>query len=241
MKKWAIQLIGHELDLQYLLDKQKDQEWSITKDNDEYYLSSITFTDLENDTEVESEGVNILKTLNGSALLANSKYKPVVQGHTCILDENGKRIKRFIYAKGSARLSVGGSAILSGGEDAPRSNSVHSRFNLANTNPNFSDAIAIFGKGKENLTWADLYKIQEIITDSGKITEVLASCQVSENTFKNFKLNCNSHESAGEESRHHIYKLTKDNPKFKIDIISKSEAYDLVRTLLLKWEGILNS
>jgi hypothetical protein len=97
----------------------------------------------------------------------------------------------------------------------------------------------IFGNGKKNLTWGDLYKIQEIISDSGDINKILVKCKISKKDFKNFKLNCNSHVSAGEESRHHLDELTGNNPEFKIKFITKSEAYYLVRNLLVNWAEIL--
>jgi len=228
MKKWSIKLLGHELDLDYLYDNQTHPAYSIVKDEEDYYIESPDFNNIEDYNQVKDLGTVIIQKINGVATVVKSKYEPIKLEVVCETDENGNIIKRYIETgKSVLILGITSSGTLSSGEDVNEEyDPIQIIFSLMENNEYFLDALIIFGKGK---SWFDLYKIGEIIKKSKRRTEILDACNINLNEFENFMKNCNYY-------RH--YQQKADKPKFKI--ISRSKACGLIRNMLKKWAELLS-
>ena len=226
MKKWAIKLIGHKFDLEFLFENQAHPAYSIVKIEEEYYIESPDFNDIEDYNEVKDFGTAIIEKINGVAAVVNSKYEPVKLDFVSETDENGNRIKRYFeIGLSKIRLSFTSNAAISDGVDVhEKKDLIQSNYSWIENNEYLFDATIMFGKGKENLSWFDLYMIGEMIDKSNCRTEVLKACNMSKEEVDNFMANCNYY-------RHYHKKA--DKPEFTI--ISKSEAFGKLRRMLKKW------
>lgn len=237
MNKWGVEIKGHQFDIEYLNENQDSESWFIAKEGDMYNLESLKFKDILSDEEVMVKASKLMTQINGLAKIMNPDFRPVELGDVYRLDENNrktvfKHVKselRFRSSLGVEKFSVAKGKL----EEIPiEKPDLFEPYNaLSDMNELVENALIIFSKSK--LSWGDLYNIQEIIADSGYISEVLEKCGISKSELSKFKQTSQSFEAVGEEARHRKKKFTKpDNP------MSKIEAGNLIRKLLTKWINI---
>lgn len=245
MKKWAIQLSGHQYDLEFLDQNHYSPDWSIVIDNKEYFLVSSTFNLMTDKDEVKKEAEKLIRSINGNAMLANNDYKPVVFAGISKFDKQGNRVYKYIEITEKIRM-IDGVDVYNEGEskndDTKESKLMKSYSIIAENNDYFSNAIDILGKGKEHLEYGDLYNILDLLEDSRDKKRVFEKFDPGfAKEISDLSLICQSYKAAGEEARHRKSSFDKKFDESKIVPKDKAEYIELIRRLLAKWAEILDS
>ncbi len=236
MKKWQIQITGHAYDLEDVYENQNSASWSVVEDNEEFFLQSKVFYELEDADEVREAARRIISLINGSAKLKISGFRPIEIGNVYYIDEEGKRLifvkfQESISAR--SRLKTEANVIGSNGSEVMQENElpdlIEPTFSLAVSDPNVSDALRLYASIE--LNWADLYKIYEIIRDDvGGSQQLFDREYVLKKELRNFSHTAQHPGAIGDDARH--ARIASEVPANPISLV---EANLLISTLLNKW------
>jgi len=232
MKKWQVLLKGHRYDLESLKNIiQDNQDFSIVKDGDDYYIESVKFKGLEDSIIVADKAIEILRLPNGLAKLVVTDYKTVKLGLVTELDDQLNR-NSYIHPPfiNSIARAYPPTVIQEGRDKTYLKEEIN--FKVISGNTDLSEAVSIYSH--EDLSWSDLYKIYEIIKNSGSNKELLRTCNISKKDISRFTQTSQNPDLIGEEARH--ARFAGEKPKHPMIY---DEAYKLISALLRKWIELL--
>ena len=232
--KWKIQLVGDDFDLKELEKSfSNSSNYSITKENDGYYLSSSEFDSCKEIEEIKNKLRNILDVLNGAKILAIGGNKPLECGSIVKEKSNGTR-EIFVELSDTFTLRDSVSIIMkdSAGkiiDEVHPADEVPKWLTYGLRDEKLKRALRIYGK--ERHTWVGLYKIYEIVEDAlGEMQNLIEQGWASKSSIRRFKHTANSPDVIGDGARHG--KQITNGPKKPMSI---SEARSLIETLLIRW------
>jgi len=199
MKAW---LMGHEFDLQYLADLLPSGSTRVTKEDGDFFLSSVELDDLLPGAYLHEVAGKLLTRANGLARVQNPGFQPVRLSGRYTDDERGHAVLGGSSIVIRAHIQASGSVLRSDGEArqpmvpfGPR------RLALATSSQNVDEALAVMGQ-IDPLDWTDLYKVFEIVCDDarpGSITRLGWATRVEVDAFR---ASANRPDVSGTAARH---------------------------------------
>jgi hypothetical protein len=227
MKKYLIQLIGENIDIEDLSDGLRASKWKIIKDSESYYLTSEILNSKSETNEIMSTAKEFIDIINGSAKVIHRNHKRVTTGSLTTIDENGnKSVDVFISASIESRSRLRATLTLVNDENIEnRPTTIENWIDKAFLHKPIRDALYFFNE----LTWWNLYKIYEIIKfDVGGGNKIYKYQE--KNKIKHFTQTSQSREAIGDSARHatEIYKAPKKP-------LTLNEAHTIIRILFENW------
>ena len=194
-------LTGDKLDLAYLATALPVGDAQVVHDGDRFYLTSVEVDNVA-DTQVPEFARNLIARINGIGRLQNANFTPV-EFSDVYEDDSGVTV---VGATATFRVRVHMTAEVlvrdSDGNVIPqRKPPGPSRLALAATNRDVAEVLQILGQ-PDPPNFAELYKIDEIIKSSGRLTAVMQSAEVSDNERRLFKQTADHQDASGADSRH---------------------------------------
>jgi hypothetical protein len=227
MKAW---LEGHEFDLEDLARLLPTDDVRVIKEGDGFYL---TAAELDNPTpgrafhEVAEE---LLVRVNGVGRLMRDGFAPVaLKGHY-EQDGNVSVVLSTATVRLRAHISATATVYDSDGNPVPQPPLASPAYiALAAQNPDVAEVLEIMGR-PDPLSFADLYKVYEIIKHSGALNPAMNSAGVSEATTRLFTRTANHPEASGDAARH---ARSRDQPPARP--MTLDEARAMLRSLASAW------
>jgi hypothetical protein len=225
--KWLVLLDVKKSDFDNLSNLlRSSDEFSLSTENSEYYLTSSHWESLTNLSAVHSEATKTLQDISAVAMIHFTGFPLLKPDIICEVDEEGKR-KRWVAL--SATISVDSSSFsiqLEGGQDIIRNLEFESWMKLAEEDEIVKNVFRQITDFEHN--WINLYKVYEIVNkDAGKKKIEL---WITKKKISQFTHTANSQSAIGDDARHGVD--LNDPPK---EPMSLSEADALIMTLLQKW------
>lgn len=196
------QLDGHQLDLKCLAELFPDGDIKVVKTEEGFFLEAIALDGLFPELgRMQDKATTMLKRLNGVARLQNADFRPIRLLDCYVNDYPGSRhiaigVTDEAPARDTAIVAMNG--VIAESEAAgPRD------LDLASSNPNVDELLALFGSADE-LSWNKLYKAYEIIRDdigSGQ-KGLIATEWVTKDELSTFTGTANNPAASGAEARH---------------------------------------
>ena len=228
--KWSVNIIGDKSILQTLCDAGTNNDFFVTKENDEFVLKSNAFEKHTSHTDVNKIALDYVETLNGILFLRYNIPSALKTGGLTRLNDKGGRDIFIMLETGRLELRGYEPTIIitkSNGETIVNSpgQEILERLIKAKTN---EKAIKIF-RLVHNGDWeyADIYKIIEIL-----LAEKGDSLfdWVSKEKIKLLKRTANHYKAIGDKARHGI--VSTDPPPKPMDI---EEARAITKSLIVKY------
>ena len=99
MPEWLVRLIGHEFELEELVDHFTSADRNVKKDEDGYYLRSSDFNTMTDPSAVRARALEILGYMNGAMKLhSGDSYRPVETDMVTRVDEKGARHHHIVVS-----------------------------------------------------------------------------------------------------------------------------------------------
>jgi len=205
---------------------RSSDEFSLIRENSEYYLTSSHWESLTNESDVYCEATKRLQYISAVARIQFTDFPLLKPDMIYEVDEEGKRHERRAL---SATINVGSSCSVSiqleGGQDIIPILEFESWMKLAEEDETVKNVFRQITEFDRN--WINLYKVYEIVNkDAGK----KKIQQWTKDKIGDFKRTANSQKAIGDDARHGV----DDNDPQK-EPMSLSEAKALIMTLLQKW------
>ncbi len=229
--KWLVLLDVKKSDFDNLSNLlRSSDEFSLSTENSEYYLTSSHGESLTNLSAVHSEATKILQDISDVAMIHFTGFPLLKPDIICEVDEEGKRHKRVALSATIMLPPPSFSIKLEGGQDIIPILEFESWMKLAEEDKIVKDVFRQFREFDHN--WINLYKIYEIVEkDAGKINKIHRIEQwITKKKIRDFKQTANSKRAIGDDARHGVD--DNDPPK---EPMSLSEADALIRNLLKQW------
>jgi hypothetical protein len=202
-------------------------ELCVIKEENQYYLKSTSFNQLNNADEVRSKAEEILSLINGASRSILGTRKPILLDSVIKITDDGKKQKNFFE---SVEVTVRSTftAIVDGAE-VHQAEPIPDWIKIAQSNENVAKVLRLLSKG--DYDWVNLYRIFEVIEgDVGGISQIIQEAWATEPAIKRFKHTANSVGAIGDDARHG--KETTQPPKNPMTI---SETKSLIETILHNW------
>lgn len=229
-------LDGHEFDLEALARHFDRGDVRVTRDDRGYYLTAPAFDLVSADAgELMNTAQATVRAANGVVRALVTEFRPVrVTGHFDGQSADGRGINHQVVVPDGidARSMVGTPTVSVGGVVAqPPPSPAPDYLQLAQTNPDLQDALALLGKGVDGLDWFDLWKVWEIVRDNvGGFNAVVAQNWVLQADLAAFKPSSNDPALSGDAARHARHT---GPPPAKV--LSVEQGRELIRQLVAAW------
>ena len=223
MKKVLAELIGDKLDIEDLQSGLSSINWTITKDEDKYYLNSELLDELSDNREIVSKAGEFLDIINGGANVLYSNHERVKVGNLKIIKDNGAN---HVLITGTARIKLKSrlreTLTTNTENDQPI---IETWLDKSQTNQDIRDVLHFFNE----ITWWNLYKIFEIIRDDAGGQKGLYKL-ADRNELKHFSQAAQSRELLGDKARH-------ASKKYKAPLVDLTidQGTDIIARLFRNW------
>ena len=104
MPEWRVQLQGNTLDLQELNEILSDQDPSIIQENNEFFVTSKAWDQLQEGAQVLENAKRLVGLLDNAAYIHFRNSSPISIGYIVRIDDDGQR-RRMVY--GEANIILG--------------------------------------------------------------------------------------------------------------------------------------
>lgn len=232
MAEWLVKLIGEKSDLEYLCTLHPS-DWSVTREEDSYYMRSSCLDLTAQDESVYESATRILDLANGVARLFYPNFQLIKVDQIRRKKDDGT-LTQYINSSGiSSQEAVGISSIA---ESANKESTTHLNIaeewlQIADQEERVARALVLYGGLEHN--WRNLYIVLEVIMDDSDSWNELKRNKTIANLntrVKNFKGTANCFGVLGAAARH-----AQERCKPPKTIISLSEAQSLIRDILHEW------
>lgn len=225
-KAW---LEGDERDLRTLTDLFSTGDVRVVRqeDTDSYYLS-VPDADSSPDEGRFDRALKLIERVNGLARVYCASYHPAkLTGK--YTDSNGENC-HFIALAGIPSASAVGTPTIYHADNPPtdRPSPWPNRLALSDSNKDVAEVLSILGQ-PEPLSWADLYKVHEIVRESIEPKKIHDLGWADKTTDSAFAASANLPGVSGPEARH---ARKKGDPKHTMTI-DLARAY--ISDLVAKW------
>lgn len=223
VKAW---LTGHEFDLEYLVDLLPSRDVRVVKEGDQFYLTS-TALDAAGDDAASGYDIaqRLLTQICGMARARDPDFKNVkLTGRY----QDGEQTHVVgLAATLEIRAQIRGAGVVAG-DDVPPPPRGARYLSIAGANRDVAEVLEIMSA--ERLNWTDLYKIYEIIQDSGMLETVTQTACMSNRDITRFTRTANHQEASGAEARH--ARLSQEPPSNPMTI---EQARGMIGRLVTAW------
>jgi hypothetical protein len=225
--EWIVCIKGDEFDLQELSKSLTSPELCLIKEENEYYLKSTSFNQLNNAGEVKSKAEEILSLINGASKLALGTRKPLIIDSVIKITDDDKRQRNFFESVEVTEQSMFTATV--DGAEVHQAEPIPDWIKIAQSNENVAKVLRLLSKG--DYDWVNLYRIFEVIEeDVGAISKITQEAWATEPAIRRFKHTANSVGAIGDDARHG--KETTQPPK---NPMTFSEAKSFIETILHNW------
>jgi hypothetical protein len=197
---WKAWLEGHEFDFEDLTRLFGSGDIVVARDDEGCYIASI---EIDNDVERErryEKAQRLLDLVNGAAKTDNPDFTPVKLSGSL---QSGDRRHVFASTDIRWRVQAPASGLVTDPDRQVRNNPPPgpARVITAMKYPAAAEALQIMAKPAPT-NWVDLYKVYEIIKDSGALPSVARSIGVSDRDLALFRRSANHPDASGSDARH---------------------------------------
>jgi hypothetical protein len=199
---WWVGLSGDQFDLEALRESVRGDEIEIARWDEAYFLRSTDFESLAESAAVERRGNEIVRVLNGAALVHFGNHRAVGVDRVVLVNEDGSK-KWFVQLNAGiqVRSRVGATVSSAGGvpEQPPPPSDVEVFLRLGLQREDVERALRIFGR--PDVDWRDLYFVFEIVEGSvgGRMYD---EGWVTRTEAERFTRTANSPTALSDEARH---------------------------------------
>jgi hypothetical protein len=226
--RWKVKLEGEKKGLKQLSDSF-DETPRIFEEDEEYYLWSSKFEQLNESGDVKEVGEKIVKMVRHLGDLDSLSVKGLNTSHVVEIKEDGSE-RRIAHLSASATTVSAASVRISinGEKLPPRAESTYEYTQLALENDKVQELIQLRDNGDR---WANLYRIYEYIQANVEADDsIVEQGWWSQSEKDLFKRTANSSEAIGCEARH-----GDDRVPAPSDPMDHSEAVSLIDGLINDW------
>jgi hypothetical protein len=189
---------------------------------------------LDDGSRLYDTALVLLRRVNGVARTLRSDFRPVALTGR-FSDETGRQHQVVLVDTAEARARANPVTVsVDGAQPAPLPAPGPGYVQLTQTHPDVAEVFDILGNADPAPSWAELYKILEVLLDS--VPEFYQRGWVTRNQVSAFTASANRREVSGELARH--ARLKGDPPKGTMTLV---EARQLIGSLVITWLDWLGS
>lgn len=232
--RWKIQLDGQEKGLEQL-SESFDEDPRIFEENEEYYLWSPMFGEINKSGDIWDLGETIVRLIRNLAEFDSIRVDDLKISRVIEIQEDGSE-NRIVHASGSvtATAMMSATASVNGEEPPPKAESTYEFTKLALNDPEVEELIELRERGNH---WVNLYRIYEYIRDNiGSNDSIVSQGWWTEIQKSRFTCTANDSEAIGHEARHagegHYRGCAEE---MSHDQMSHNEAKLLIDDLIKSW------
>ncbi|MBD1832369.1 hypothetical protein H6F61_06600 [Cyanobacteria bacterium FACHB-472] len=227
--KWLVLLEGKESHLTSLTQLLRSPERSVIKEEGSYYLSSSRFDLLTDDVEIYACATELLKLINGVAMLSLGDFKPFTLDVIVRFDEDGKRHPEVLLSAIWTIEGFGFDIEWDESEDFYQHPSdLEAWITIAEQDEKVKKVFRILTEREHD--WVNLYKVYEVVQDDvgSRITE---DGWATKKKTECFTRTAQSPGAIGDDARHGVEKSSQP-PKNPMSLV---EAQRLIILIVRKW------
>lgn len=224
---WIISLSGDESDLNELVRSLNNENMTIYKENDTYYLKCSKIDKTTSYQEVINKATEIINLINGATKLALCTRNSIKLSDVYFLrDDGGRDIYASFELSASVNVRLNYQITKADGsvEIINPADSVRDWLVLSEQNDKINKIFSLLSNDSES--WVGLYKVYEVIKkdiDTKDFTSITSS------NLDRFARTANSYKAVGFEARH---ALDYEPPKNPMNI---SEARSTIFLMVNEW------
>lgn len=224
MAEWLVQLTGEEFELETVTRLFNLPELCIKKEGRDYFLQSEDFRPLSDAHDVYKCAQKMLPFINGAARLHAVCFRQIGIDVIVQLNEDGTRSSKGFL---TATIEVRSSVELNTRTSPTQPTNVEEWVGLTNTDQKAAKALRLLGTREQS--WAELYKLYEIVySDVGN--KVFENSWATRNKIRLFTHTANSAGAVGDDARH-----AKEDSAPPPSPMALLEAQTLIRRLVMRW------
>jgi hypothetical protein len=225
VKAW---LTGHEFDLECLVDLLRSGDVRVVKEGDQFYLTSPAL-DAAGDDAASGHDIaqRLLTQICGVARARDPDFKNVkLTGRY----QDGELTHVVgLTATLEIRAQIRAAGVVAGDDVPPQPSPAGAKYlTVAGANRDVAEVLEIMSA--EPLNWTDLYKIYEIIQDTGMLETVTQTASISNRDITRFTRTANHQEASGADARH--ARLSQEPPSNPMTI---EQARGMIGRLVTAW------
>lgn len=230
--RWKVRLNGPESGLQNL-EESFDDDPKIVAEDDEYYIRSQEFEELDDPDEIHKTATNFVKYIRNFGKRDPLQVSDLEASHVVKEQKDGTE-HTYVQAE-TATVGVAASTarVVTEGEDGEEevflpADRTEEWTQLAIRDEKVSDLTNLLDRGDD---WVNLYRIYEFIQDNIESEEnIVDQGWWSESEKDRFKQTANSRDAIGDDARHANNRIpAPTNP------MTKAEAKRQIDTLVDHW------
>lgn len=224
-----MQLEGDQKGLEQL-SQSFDKDPRIFEEDNEYYLWSSQFQNIDQSGEVQKAGEQIVRIVRHLGELDSLRVSDLEVPRVIEIQEDGSE-RKIVHLSASATATATASARVSidGEELPPKAESTYEYTQLALNDTKVQELIELRDNGDH---WVNLYRIYEYIEDNVDVQGNITSQEWwPESEIGRFKRTANSPEAIGHEARHADENIDREPP----DPMAHAEAKSLIDDLIHSW------
>lgn len=231
---WAVCLSGDSSDLGMLAESFKGPEFAITKEEDEFLLTSQEFESLNDAGSIHQHALKFVGILNGAIRLALDSRKAVTVSAVYNHHRDGRRdvyiFPEPIVAKCRMLAPTVTVTRLDGTvETYHPADPVQDWMKIASSDGAAATALRLIGSGVSD--WVNLYRIFDVVAaDCGGVHGIQSQGWATRRAMRLFQQTANSPGAIGTEARHGAEQTTPPSKPMTL-----GEAKSLVFTIVQAW------
>jgi len=228
--EWMVYVAGDEFDLQELSKSSNSPELCVIKEEDQYYLKSTNFNQINNADEVRNKAEEILSLVNGASRLILETRRPLTPGVVLKINDDGSR-EGFVSIVESVTMrdivSIIKISADSTVQEVRRADTIPDWIRLAQKDESVAKVLRLINEFGYN--WVNLCRILEIVMkDVGDISK--KGWVSNKRLIDRITGTADNPMISGDSARHGI---ARHEPL--PDPITFSEAKALIETILHNW------
>ena len=228
---WRVKLKGDEFDLTQLADSMAESEPAITRQNDDFVLTSKALNAMEDVGAAWKMADELCVHLSGVATLVLSSRKQITASSLALVAPDGTQTAH-VRASSTVRLRSIATITLTVGDSDPvsirQADEVAGFLGLAA----YENVAKVFRLlARHPTSWSDLYKIYELIKeDLGSDSDLIATGWTTKARLDLFRRTANHPDAAGDDARHGT-----SNAATPSEPMTLSEGSSYIRSILHPW------
>jgi len=222
-------LTGDPLDLAYLAATLPVGDTQVIKDGDRFCMTSVE-ADTVADAQVPEVARKLVVRINGIGCLQNASFRPVEFANVYEDDAGVTVVGATATLRAGSSMTAEAVVLDADGNVVPQPPPPGpGRLAIAATNRDVAEVLQILGQPQPP-NFAELYKIDEIIKSTGRLTTLMQSAGVSDMERRLFKQTADHQDASGAGSRHARNKQQPPKSPMQID-----QARAMTRKLVTAW------